>query len=824
MLHAAVSDVRYALRWLLRSPGFTAVAVLSLAIGIGFNTALFSLVDAMLFRPIGVQQPDRIVDVFTRGSDGDRYSTSSYPDYLDWRDRNTVFSNLLAYSPAIAAIKGDGTSRMAIGETVTGNYFQTLGVRAAIGRTLTPEDDRAGAPRVAVISYAAWQRDYAGAADAVGRTLRVHGQPYTIVGVIERTYTGMLPLLQPELWMPMAWVEDVEPAGIQDVVPSPGDTRLARRGQRWLFVKGRLADGMTPQQADANLQVIAAQQRATYPKINENRDLSTATNVRIHPVADRALRTVALGLMVALGLVLIVACANVANMLLARASARRKEIGIRLAIGASRGRLLRQLLTESLVLALLGGGLGAVLASWALRALDKAPLPVPIPLALDFGIDARVLAFTTLVAAVTGVIAGLAPALRATRLDLTSDLKEAAPAQRGGRRWTLRDGLAATQTAVTLVLLVAAGLLTRSILHAQNVELGFQPQGVVALSTELSLIGYDPARATPLFERAQEQIAALPGVTSVARAIRQPLAVNYNRNTIFLPDQQPEVDRGTSVAGTWVDEHYFSTLGIPLLRGRNFTAADKPDAPRVAIVTESFVRRYFPGTDGLGRHFRRRAGTGTTEYEIVGVTADYKVETVGEAPTPYIHYALRQSPDSQAVFIARTSGDAGALLTAMRRIILSLEPNAVFLDNQSMRAQVDASLLPARLAAEALGLVGLVAMVLAGIGLYGVVAYAVGRRTREIGIRMALGAAPSEVLAMVMRQGLTVVGAGLLVGGALAGVGARAIAATLYGVTAADPVAWGTAAGVLLLSAVVANYVPARRAARVDPSIALRTQ
>ncbi len=822
MASSLLADVRYSLRWLLRSPGFTLVAVLSLGTAIGFNSALFSIVDAELFRPLGIEHPGRVMDVYTRGADGDQYSTTSYPDYIDFRDRNHVFSGLAGFSPAIAAIKDQGSSRMALSETVTGNYFQVLGVGAAIGRTLLPEDDTPRAPRVTVLSYRAWKRDFGGSPDAIGRTLLVHGQPYTIVGVIDRRYQGVLPMLQPELWTAVAWVQDVEPAGIQDVVPSPGDTRLERRGQRWMFLKGRLKDGETRERAEADLKVIAAQLVAAYPKSNERRDVSVAANVRIHPVADKALRAVALGLMAAIGLVLLVACANVANMLLARASGRRKEIGIRLAIGASRGRLLQQLLTESAVLAVLRGGAGLLMASWALPAIKTAPLPLPVPLALDLGIDTRVMAFTALVAILTGLVAGLAPALRATRFDLTSDLKETVAVRRSRRSWTLGDGLAAAQTAITLVLLVAAALLTRSIVHAQQVDLGFRPQGVAALSTELSLIGYDAKRATPLFERAAEQIQALPGVVSVARALRQPLAINYNHDTIFFPDRQQAGDRGTSVSATWVDEHYFATLGIPILRGRNFTADDKAGSPRVAIVTESFVHRFFPGTDGLGRHFRRRGVAGGPDYEIIGVAPDYKVETVGEGPTPYIQFALRQSPDTSTVLIARTSGDTSALLSGMRRIVLSLEPNAVFLDSQSMAAQVDASLLPARLAAEAIALVGVVAMLLAGIGLYGVVAYAVGRRTREIGIRMAIGAAPSEVLGMVLRHGLSVVAVGLIVGGAFSIVAARAISAALYGVSAADPAAWATAITVLLASGALANYIPARRAARVDPAIALR--
>ena len=352
-------------------------------------------------------------------------------------------------------------------------------------------------------------------------------------------------------------------------------------------------------------------------------------------------------------------------------------------------------------------------------------------------------------------------------------------------------------------------------------DLGFHADGVAALGTELGLIGYDERKATQLITRAGERIAAQPGVQSVSRVVRQPLAINYSRNTIFFPERQTPDDRGTSIDATWVDAAYFQTLGVPLLRGRNFTAGDTPSGAKVAIVNEAFVRRYWPGSDGLGRRFRAQ-GSGDTAYEVVGVVGDYKVNTVGESQTPYIHYALAQRDFTGNVLLGRTSGDAAALLAAMRREVLALEPNAVFLDSQTMTAQVDAALLPARVAAQTIVVVGIVATLLAAVGLYGVVAYTVGRRTREIGIRMALGAAPGGVLGMVMRQGLVLAGAGAAAGLVLAWVAARALASGLYGVSAFDPAAWVAAVGVLLASASLANYIPARRAARVDPSIALR--
>jgi predicted permease len=381
----------------------------------------------------------------------------------------------------------------------------------------------------------------------------------------------------------------------------------------------------------------------------------------------------------------------------------------------------------------------------------------------------------------------------------------------------------AGQTAVTLVLLVVAGLLTRSILEARQIDLGFRTTGVAALSAEVGLVGYDEKRAQQFFDQAVARVRTIPGVQSAARASRQPLAINYNRNRIFLSERHRPGDEGALVAVSWVDGEYFDTLDVPLLRGRTFGTADSLTSPRVAVVNDVFVRTYWPGTDPIGRRFRTR-GLDGPEFEVVGVVGDYKVETVGEKPTPYVHFALTQRSFSNEVLIARSATDASALLAAMKREVLAIEPYTVFIEGQPMEAQVDAALLPARLAAQTASIVGLVATVLAAIGLYGVIAYAVARRTREIGIRMALGAAPGSVVRMVMRQGLTVAGAGLCAGLLLAWVAARAIAAGLYGVSVMDPIAWFAAVFLSLISAAAANFVPARRAARVDPSVALRSE
>ncbi len=827
MLENLFSDVRFALRWLRRSPAFALIAIASLAMGIGFNTALFTLVDALVFRPLPVERVDRLVDVFTTGGDTDHYSTSFYPDLLDFKSQNDVFSDMLAYSPAFSAVKLTDRSRLAMGETVTGNYFQLLGVRAAAGRTLLPDDDRPGASRAAVISYRLWNREYGLSPAIVGQSIRIHGQPYTIVGVAPKTFTGMVPLLAPEIWTPMAYVDDVEPGGIMSTMPSPtGNTRLERRGTRWMFVKGRLKPGATYDSAAANMRLIGKRLQATYEQTNKRAEVSTMAtkDVHIHPVADRALKPLALALMLVVGLVLVIACANVASMLLARASGRQKEIGIRLAIGASRRRLVQQLLVESIVLASCGAAAGVGLA-WLLTQLAMSvSLPIPIPLSFALRIDARVLLFTAGIAIVAAVVAGLAPALRATRPNLVDELKnDVAATQVGGRRWTLRDSLVATQIAVTLVLLVAAGLLTRSLVAAQQVGVGFKTGGLAMLSAEMNMLGYDAVRSQEFYDRALERVRAIPGVESAALASRLPFSIDYNRDNVFLPDRHGPDDNGLVIDVARVSAEYFQTLGVPIIQGRNFAATDTPKSPGVVIVNDAMARKYWPNQNAIGKRIRVTTYNGR-ELEVVGVTADYKVSTVGEGATPYLLYAASQRPDSHGVIVARTRGDAGALLTAMRRELLALEPNVIFLDNQTMDAQVAAKLFPAKAGAMSVSAVGIVAMLLASIGLYGVIAYSVARRTREIGIRMALGAQPSAVVGLVMKQGLGIAAVGVGVGAVLALGAAKAVAGALYGVSFVDPLAWSAAIGSLFLVAALANLIPAHRASIVDPSRALRAE
>ncbi len=825
-----MSDFRYAVRWLMASPSFTLVALLSLGFGIGFNTAIYSVVDALLLRPLAVTEPGRLVDIYTSGSDLDTFATSSVPDLNDYRARSDTFEDIVAYSPMFGAVAQGDRARLTLGEVVTGNYFGVFGVPMALGRGLLPDDDRPDAPRAAVISERYWRQEFGRDSAVLSRSLRVRGETYAIVGVADAAFSGMVPMLAPELWIPLTFVDDVEPAGIQDSVPSPeGTNRLDRRGQRWLFAKARLNPGVTVDAARANLEVLAAQLRDAHPATNKDRRVTVrpAADTRLHPEGDGMLRWILTGTMAAVGLLLLIACANVAGMLLARSAARQREIGIRLAIGASRWRIVRQLLAESLVLGAGGLAIGVALAFWLTRALAAIDLPIPIPIVLDLRLDWRVLTFAAIAAGLTALAAGLAPAARAARLDLVSDLKGGTPTARvAGRRWTLRDGLVVAQIAVTVLLLVSAGLMLRSLNASQRANVGFRTSGLAMVSIETGMLRYDDARSRRFFDEVVARLRGRPDVDAVALASRVPFAVNYNSTNIAIPGLQTALDQmGPSISSGRVSPDYFTTLGIGVLHGRAFVESDAPETPRVAIVNDAFARKYWPGESAIGREVFENTLGGGRNFQIVGVVADHKLHTVGEATTPAIYFASTQRPNASFnVIMARTKGDETALLAAMRQTVLALEPSAIFIDDQTMRDQISTTLFPIRATAVLVGTFGVAGLVLAAIGLYGVIAFSVARRSREIGIRMALGARPRTVLGMVMRQGLGLAVVGLVTGLLLAVAATTLLRGALYGTGATDPIAWAGATALLLLVTAAANLIPARRAMHVDPVGVMRTE
>ncbi|HUF24644.1 MAG TPA: ABC transporter permease [Vicinamibacterales bacterium] len=820
MFDSLARDLRYGARGLARNPGFTAVALLSLALGIGFNTAVFTVVNGILLRPLPVADPDRLVTIYTSEKDGYRYATASLPDYHDLRERTTTLGGLSGHSLMFASLERDGVASLALGELVTANYFDVIGVPLARGAGFTPADDRAGAPPAMIISDAFWKRELGSAPDAIGRTVRIRGKACTIVGIAPPTFHGLMPGMIADLWLPASMAEDVEPVGYNASTGTTGTTRFDRRGQRWMFLKGRLQPGATVEQAGAELSSIMAALAADFPGTNEGVGITVlrADQVRLHPELDGMLTPLAALLVAAVGLVLLVACANIANMLLARGAARSREMAVRAAIGAGRGRLARQLLAENLLLALGGGALGTLLAAWAV----SLPLPLPLPLALDVAIDARVLLFAFAVSLTTGLVFGLVPALQASRPSLVPALKGDAPGGRASRRLSLRSLLVVTQVAVSTVLVVSAALLVRSVAAARVIDVGFEQRGLAYATFAPTMIGYEDEAGLRFFREAADRLRAAPGITDAALAERLPFSINYQFSEFFI-EGRPDLSgkHGLSLDVTRVDRHYFDTMGIRLIEGRNFSERDTPDSPLVAVINETMARRYFPGESAVGKRLRARTPSGPV-VDIIGVSAAHPVRSVGEPPRPFIHLSLDQRRTGGNSLVIRGSLPDDQLATTLRREILALDPRMFFLELQPYAAQIETTLFPVRAGAMLLGMVGALALGLAAIGLYGVLAFNVSRRTREIGIRMALGARPESVLGLILRDALTLVAAGIVAGLAAAWTTSGALGSVLVGVAPRDPLAYGLAVVVLLGVATIAALIPARRAARLDPLAALR--
>ena len=831
MAETLLKDIRYALRWMARSPGFSAVAILSLGLGVGVNTAMFSLVDSLLFRPLPVTSPDTLVDVFTASGDGDEYATSSYQDFLDLKAQNTVFSDMTGYSPMIAPLSLGDRSRIALGQVVTSNHFAMLGVQPHLGRLLVPADDEPGADRVVVLSHRMWQREFGSDPAIVGRSIMLRGLSYTIAGVTPQSFTGVVPLLTPELFLPIAHVDEVEPAGITDNIPSPtGTNALERRGTRWMFIKGRLKPGVTADQAHANVALIGNQLASAHVQTNKDRKMAAVPTSEVRllvPQAGGILSVGAAGLMSIVGLVLLIACANVAGMLLARASARRREISLRLAIGASRARLIQQLVVEGALLGVLGAA-AAVSLAWALvQGLQGVQLPLPVDVAFDLRIDVRVLTFSLLIAAATGMLAGLLPALKASAPSLVSDLRGESPSAKvAGRRWALRDALVVSQVALTAVLLVVAGLLLRSLGASQRADVGFDPKGLAAVAFDTDMVRYTPERGREFWRQAQSRIAALPGVSSVGIVSPTlPFTFNFSQQEMRIDNRTyNEGQRGEIIENVAVSADYLGTLAVPLLEGRGIEAGDIEGSPDVAVINQTMARKFWANESAVGHTFTAVNGTRSRTFRIVGVTRDHKRHGVLEAASPFVYYAEAQRPSRYNFLIARTNGDAAALLLTMRRELLAMEPGLVFMADNTMEENLGLSLMPARVGAVLAAAFGGLGTLLAAIGLYGVIAFSVARRTREIGVRMALGARPAGVLSMVMRQGFTIVAIGLVAGALLAAAAAAALRGLLYGISPFDPVAWALAIGAMIAASALANFVPARRAMRIDPMTALRIE
>jgi predicted permease len=824
-------DVRYGARALWKSPGFTLVAALSIALGIGANTAIFSLVNATLLRRLPVAEPERLAYVYS-GTPRGLYSTASYPDYVDFRDRNEAFEGLAARGGISASLGVGDHAELAVGSVVTGNYFEVLGVPAARGRTLTPEDDRTpGAHAVVVLSHGLWQRRFGGG-DVVGREVALNGQQFNVVGVLPAEFTGVDQGRADDIYVPMSMQAVVRPPrGGYSGEMNPDLLKV--RGNRWLWMVGRLKPNVQPEQAGAALAVVSKQLEQTYPDTNTGRVVTLARAGEGDPEARGSLVSVAGLLLSVVGIVLLIACANVANLLLARASARRKEMALRLALGASRWRVVRQLLTESLLLALIGGAAGLTLALWAIDLMKAAPPPAgALPIAPAFTVDVWVLGFTLALSALTGVLFGLAPALQASRPDLVPALKDETVSLDRGRRFSLRGLLVVAQVALSLVLLVGAGLFLRSVRHARAIDPGFDAERILVAQLNINLLRYTRAQGREFYRQVVERVGALPGVESVSLARNVALTGSASTRGLLIEGQAGEGNdlrneggalsaSNNTVGVNVVGSKYLKTLGVPLVRGRDFAAADTEESPRVVVVNEAFAARHFEGQDPLGKRLSFEGARGPW-HEVVGVARDSKYYTLGEARTPFVYLPLAQNHETGMALVVRAGVEPAALAASVRREVQSLEKNLPVADARPMTEVLGVALYAARTGAAMLTGFGLLALLLAAVGLYGVMAYTVSRRTREVGIRMALGARRADVLKLVLREALTLLACGVVLGLAGAWAASRLLAGFLYGVSTNDPFTFFGTTAVLVAAALLACLVPARRAMKVDPMVALR--
>ena len=803
-------DLRYGLRTLLKNPGFTIVAVTALALGIGANSAIFSVVNAVLLRPLPFKNPEQLVMVWENATHaGFPKNTPSPPNFLDWQRQNTVFTGMAAMAERSFNLTGVGEPERLDGRRVSANLFEVLGVSPLLGRTFVPDDDRPGA-HVVLLRYSLWQRRFGSDPNIIGRAVTLNGQSYIVIGVMPRgVHLPGYGNWNDQLWVPIALTNE----------------EITERGTHFLDVIARIKSGITLKQAQAEMETIAARLAKEYPKYN-TRIGATVTPLHEEIVGD--IKPALLVLLGAVGFVLLIACANVANLLLARAAVREKEIALRLALGASRSRLMRQFLTESVLLALLGGGFGLLLAFAGTRVL-KTFVPATVLQAQTINIDAKVVVFTALIALVTGIVFGLAPAMHASHSNLNESLKEGGRDSAAGRKGNrLRGLLVIGEVAVSFILLIGAGLLINSFLHLRNLDPGFRTDHLLTMKIDLSELKYpDGERRSLFFEEVLRRIRVLPGVQSAAVAGNLPLTYNGDSATIAvegIPDPPP--DQWPDVIYRAIGPGYFSTMGIPIARGRDFTDQDKGDSKKVVVISEKTAQHYWPGQDPIGKRLKPGATNSDVPWrEVIGVVKDVRQNDFIAQPKMQMYFNYRQMKDLAAnALVVRTSVEPISLATSVRNAIWAVDKDQPVADIDTMDYIVSQAIARQRFSMLLLGSFAALALVLAAVGIYGVMSYSVAQRTHEIGIRIALGAQRGDVVGMTMKQGLKLVGVGLLIGLASAFLLTRVMASLLFGISPTDPATFASICVVLLGVAALASYIPALRATKVDPIVALQAQ
>ncbi len=820
MIASLWQDLRFGARMLMKQPGFTLVAVITLALGIGANSAIFSLIDAVLLRPLPVAQPDRLVALTTSDRHGVYPHGLSYRDYEDFSKNDEAFSGAVAFMPLTLSVRSGDQSERASGLMVSGNYFSMLGVRAVVGRVFQPDEDQPpGGHATVVLSHGAWQRRFGADPQVVGRRLTLNGHSFEVVGVAPPEFKGLNPIVVPELWVPLGMSAQL----------IPGSANWFEARDAHVFrVWARLKPEVRFEQAQAAVTLQAKQHEQAYPATNMdvNVRLYPQWEARIEPGTGRVMALASGMLMAVVGLVLLIACANVANLLLARAAARRKEMAVRLALGASRWRLARQLLAESLLIALLGAVVATLFAFWATGLIGAIKPPGEFPFSLDARLDGRVLVFNMLIALFAVAAFGLVPVLKASKVDLAMTLKGEEGLLMGRcRRLNLSGLLVIGQVATSLVLLLCAGLFLRTFNNAQKADLGLRSKDVLLASLDLDLNGYDASRGREFYRELNARVRGLPDVKSLSMVNYVPLDFDSSSENVVIEGRESGRENEKIGMTSWVvGNDYFSTIGSPLLRGRDFTPQDDQSRPGVVIINETMANLYWPNEDAISKRIRL-GSRDNPPLDVVGVAKDGKYHNYFESPQPCLFLPWSQHYRGRMTLVLYAATEASTLTAALRREVAALDPNLPIFDVKTMEAHIQGrAMMGPRLATALLSSVGLIGLFLATVGLYGLIAHAVTRRTQEIGIRMALGARRLDVLKLVVGQGMWLVFVGVVIGLFASLAVTRLMKSLLFGVSPTDLPTFVAGSSLLMFVALLACWIPARRATKVDPLIALRSE